>query len=1627
MANNAPTATGHNQTVAPGTGIALSTLFTFFDPDAGDSVTGFAVQDKSAGGGHLFLNGVQQADNFVFGNTATGIPINQLSQWTFVAGPAGSVDSIGFSPIDSHQAFSNATATVTAQSNHDPNTPVGHDQTIAPGSSVALSTLFTNFTDPDAGDTITAFYVRDRTVGGGHLLKNGVVQTDDALFGPIAIGELSQWSFRASSTGGQSDTVGFQTVDNHNATSLSATASVTAQSNHDPNTPVGHDQTIAPGSSVALSTLFTNFTDPDAGDTITAFYVRDRTVGGGHLLKNGVVQTDDALFGPIAIGELSQWLFQASGTGGQSDTVGFQTVDNHNATSLSATAAVTAQSNHDPNTPVGHDQTIAPGSSVALSTLFTNFTDPDAGDTITAFYVRDRTVGGGHLLKNGVVQTDDALFGPIAIGELSQWSFRASSTGGQSDTVGFQTVDNHNATSLSATASVTAQSNHDPNTPVGHDQTIAPGSSVALSTLFTNFTDPDAGDTITTFYVRDRTVGGGHLLKNGVVQTDDALFGPIAIGELSQWSFRASSTGGQSDTVGFQTVDNHNATSLSATAAVTALQSDNAPNTPVGHDQTIGPGVSIALSTLFTNFTDPDAGDSVTQFYVRDRTVGGGHLTLNGIAQQENQIFGPIPIGQLNQWAFVAGSTGGQLDTIGFQTVDSHGVASISATANVTAQQSGNHAPLATGHDRLSATPGAVVSLSSLFTYSDPDIGDSVAAFAVRDRSIGGGHLTLDGVAQTENATFDNVPISQIGHWAFVAGPAGSSDVIGFQAIDSHGAYTSPSATASVTTSSTPVPTNHAPVVTGPTTLDANVNDTFALGSKIQVNDPDGNQDINHITFYDSTPGAGKITFGGTQITANQITVSPSELGQIGYATGSIGNSWNKIAIVAYDNSGAPSNELDLTIKISGGTPSQYDPDHFPVVPATVQTESLGGTKIVDIARLFANAGQDWGALIDSHGVAPGGVPWHVLNCTGLVWAITYLAGAPFYDLRDHTKFTSDPDHVNDPPSGSPRGYVVPSASNISAHNEADGWHLVTRSLTDWKSTLQLGDVVRLYGQAGEKDPHSFVVSQTVGGIKVIDNFFPPSDNTNVFDPNPEDPTDAKLVPVSEHLLSELQADFQNPNEVFVFRLDPARQTKFLTVRSDGDENHSYSGAAGSNLFVDNGSNNQPNHFNINVSGSTVLVSRDDIDPVPFSISGYQELQLNGGALADTATIPGLAGTDIANSTVFFNGMNGDDFLDGSASDKSIVADGGSGNDILSGGSSADTFTGGSGNDSINGGPGIDTAIFSGLRSASTITHAGNSLQVSGPDGFDTLTSVERLTFDDMTIPFESIPRDFNADGTSDVFWRNDSTGHVGTWEMHNNVQTWHDLGGSGVDHKVAGIGDFNGDGTADVLWRNDTSGHVGIWEMHNNVQTWHDLGGSGVDHKVAGIGDFNGDGTADVLWRNDTSGHVGIWEMHDNVQTWHDLGGSGVDHKVAGIGDFNGDGTADVLWRNDANGHVGIWEMHDNIQTWHDLGGSGVDHKVVGIGDLNGDGTADVLWRNDSNGHVGIWEIHNDVPSWRDLGFSGADHKVAGTGDYNGDGTSDIFWRNDATGHTGFWEMHNNVPTWHDLGGSGVDHSFIV
>ena len=186
------------------------------------------------------------------------------------------------------------------------------------------------------------------------------------------------------------------------------------------------------------------------------------------------------------------------------------------------------------------------------------------------------------------------------------------------------------------------------------------------------------------------------------------------------------------------------------------------------------------MTSLTSLFSYSDADNDIVAFAVKDRELGGGYLTKNGVQQTENALFDNIPISQIGQWAFVAGPAG-STSTIGFNAIDSRGAFNPSAVSTVNVAAAAAHDPTASG-TTVTKQAGQSTPLTSLFSYSDAD--NDIVAFAVKDRELGGGYLTKNGVQQTENALFDNIPISQIGQWAFVAGPAGSTSTIGFNAIE---------------------------------------------------------------------------------------------------------------------------------------------------------------------------------------------------------------------------------------------------------------------------------------------------------------------------------------------------------------------------------------------------------------------------------------------------------------------------------------------------------------------------------------------------------------------------------------------------------------------------------------------------------------------------------------------------------------------------------------------------------------------------------------------------------------------------------------------------------------------------
>ena len=135
-------------------------------------------------------------------------------------------------------------------------------------------------------------------------------------------------------------------------------------------------------------------------------------------------------------------------------------------------------------------------------------------------------------------------------------------------------------------------------------------------------------------------------------------------------------------------------------------------------------------------------------------------------------------------------------------------------------------------------------------------------------------------------------------------------------------------------------------------------------------------------------------------------------------------------------------------------------------------------------------------------------------------------------------------------------------------------------------------------------------------------------------------------------------------------------------------------------------------------SSAPALTIYDTSGTDTLNASGYAQNQLIDLRAGSFSNIGGLIGNiGIFTTSVIENAV------------------GGSGSDTVYGNDASNTIRGNAGNDTIDGGAGTDYAVFSGARSAYTLTAlGGTSVRVVGPNGTDTLTAVEYLVFDDQTV-----------------------------------------------------------------------------------------------------------------------------------------------------------------------------------------------------------------------------------------------------------------------------------------------------
>ncbi len=220
---------------------------------------------------------------------------------------------------------------------------------------------------------------------------------------------------------------------------------------------------------------------------------------------------------------------------------------------------------------------------------------------------------------------------------------------------------------------------------------------------------------------------------------------------------------------------------------------------------------------------------------------------------------------------------------------------------------------------------------------------------------------------------------------------------------------------------------------------------------------------------------------------------------------------------------------------------------------------------------------------------------------------------------------------------------------------------------------------------------------------------------------------------------------------------------------------------------------------------------------------------------------------------------------------------------------------------------------------------------------------------------------DFNGDNRADIIWRNTTSGRVYIQFMSGPST----LGSSGPIASVADMGwqlaalaDFNADGRTDILWRNINDGRNVVWAMNglavaSTTQVYLE---SNQNWMVAGSADFNGDGYTDVLWRNIATGENYI-QMMSGTTTLPSSGriASVPDQqwKIVAIRDFDIDGYADIYWRNAVTGANALWLMN-GLQVAsinYVYNEPNVEWKIVNSGDYNGDGRPDLFWRNSTTG----------------------------------------------------------------------------
>ncbi len=289
---------------------------------------------------------------------------------------------------------------------------------------------------------------------------------------------------------------------------------------------------------------------------------------------------------------------------------------------------------------------------------------------------------------------------------------------------------------------------------------------------------------------------------------------------------------------------------------------------------------------------------------------------------------------------------------------------------------------------------------------------------------------------------------------------------------------------------------------------------------------------------------------------------------------------------------------------------------------------------------------------------------------------------------------------------------------------------------------------------------------------------------------------------------------------------------------------------------------------------------------------------------------------------------------------------------------------------------------------------------------------------------------DLDGDGQMDVVWRNQTTGQNVLWQMNGATfvsqallppaaSPWDFPNPPGTPGPAGTVpGDFDGNGTSDLVWRNASTGQNVVWFMNQTTFVSQTVlsGVADTAWQIVATGDFNADGKPDLVWRNASTGQNVVWFMSGTAFVSQTVLSAVADTawQIVAAADFNADGKPDLVWRNRTTGLNVVWLMNGTTFVSQVVLPSVADAawQIMAAGDFNADGKPDLVWRNTSTGQNVAWLMNGTafasqavLPAVGDVAW-----QLATTGDFNRDGNLDIVWRNYTTGQNVVWLMNQTT-----------------